>query len=86
MFFKEGIPEDYLDNGVDPAQFDFFDEAYLQLMVDLAQQVIHSIELIMLREDNTKHLYVTGGFARNPIFTTIMAIAFSSSLMRMPST
>lgn len=76
VFFKEGIPADYVDKGVDPLQLGSFQEAYLQLMVDLVQQVVHSIELIMSKEDHTKHLYVTGGFARNPIFTTLMAMAF----------
>jgi len=76
VFFKEGIPEEYVDKGVDPLQLGSFHEAYLQLMVDLVQQVVHSIELIMSKEDHTKHLYVTGGFARNPIFTSLMAMAF----------
>ena len=77
VFFKDGIPEEYLDRSVDLDQYASFEEAYIQLMVDLSRKVVHSIELIIPGEDNTKHLYITGGFAKNPIFTTIMAIAFS---------
>ena len=39
--------------------------------------MIHSIKLIIPLKDVTKHLYITGGFAKNPLFTTIMALAFN---------
>jgi sugar (pentulose or hexulose) kinase len=45
-------------------------------MVDLTRQVVHSIGLIVSEVDSTKHLYITGGFARNPIFRTILCLAF----------
>jgi sugar (pentulose or hexulose) kinase len=38
--------------------------------------VVFSIGLILGEKDSTQHLYVTGGFARNPIFRTILCLAF----------
>ncbi|MBN2807016.1 MAG: carbohydrate kinase, partial [Prolixibacteraceae bacterium] len=35
VFFREGIPADYLDEGIDYAQFESFDEAYHRFMFDL---------------------------------------------------
>jgi sugar (pentulose or hexulose) kinase len=75
-FFRKGIPEGWVDFNVDPGQFGSFEEAYTRLMVDLSRQVVHAIEMIIAEKDTTKHLYVTGGFARNSIFTTILSLAF----------
>ena len=76
VFFRKGIPVGLVDLGVDCRQFGSFDEAYTRLMVDLSRQVVHSIRLILGEKDSTQHLYITGGFARNPIFGTIMCLAF----------
>ena len=35
-----------------------------------------SINLIITPEDKTKNLYITGGFAKNPIFSRLMAGRF----------
>jgi sugar (pentulose or hexulose) kinase len=61
---------------VDLNQFESFEEAYSRLMVDLSRQVVHAIGLIKAVEDKTKHLYITGGFARNPIFISILSLAY----------
>ncbi|MDF1575384.1 MAG: FGGY family carbohydrate kinase [Bacteroidales bacterium] len=76
LFFRNGIPEGRVDTQADPGQFGSFEEAYTRLMVDLSVQVVKSIELILPGEDRTKHLYISGGFARNPIFRTILCLAF----------
>lgn len=75
-FFREGIPDGWVDSRVDPGQFDSFEEAYTRLMVDLSRQVVHSIGLIISKRDRTKQLYITGGFAKNPLFYTILSLAF----------
>ena len=76
LFFRKGIPEAWVDLGVDYRQFGSFEEAYTRLMVDLSRLAVHSIELILGEKDRTKDLYVCGGFAKNPIFSTILALTF----------
>jgi sugar (pentulose or hexulose) kinase len=77
VFFRKGIPVGLVDLGVECRQFGSFDEAYTRLMVDLCRNAVHSISLILGEKDNTEHLYITGGFARNPVFRTIICLAFS---------
>lgn len=76
LFFRNGIPEGWVDRQVDPGEFGSFEEAYTRLMLDLSRQVVHAIALIIAEKDTTKHLYITGGFARNAIFSTILSLAF----------
>ena len=76
VFFLGGIPEGWVDQRVDQGQFASFEEAYIQLMCDLSRQVVNSIRLILSPKDSTKHLYVTGGFAKNPIFRSLLCWAF----------
>ncbi|MCK4746021.1 MAG: hypothetical protein KAT15_03260, partial [Bacteroidales bacterium] len=75
-FFRGGIPEGWVDHRVDLGQFSSFEEAYTRLMTDLSRQVVYSIKLILPPKDTTKHLYITGGFAKNPIFRFILCWAF----------
>jgi len=76
LFFRNIRQEEWADSKVDPGQFASFEEAYTRLMVDLSRRVVHSIGLIIAERDLTKHLYITGGFARNAVFNTILAMAF----------
>lgn len=46
------------------------------MMVDLSRQVVQAIGLIRAANDTSLHLYITGGFARNPIFRTVISLAF----------
>jgi sugar (pentulose or hexulose) kinase len=76
VFFRKGIPVGLVDLGVNCRQFGSFEEAYTRLMLDLTLRVVHSIELILEADDSTRHLYITGGFARNSIFRTVLCLAF----------
>ncbi|MEN8156650.1 MAG: FGGY family carbohydrate kinase [Bacteroidota bacterium] len=76
VFFKGGVPEDHLDNSIVKETFDNFEEAYHQLMIDLADLTTESIGLIIGEEDRTKNMYISGGFAKNPIFLKLMAGSF----------
>lgn len=84
VFFTRGIPVGLVDLGIDCRQFGSFEEAYTRLMVDLMRKLIRSIELILGDEDSTQHLYITGGFVRNPIFRTIMCLAFPGKRIFSP--
>ncbi|MEN8202307.1 MAG: FGGY family carbohydrate kinase [Bacteroidota bacterium] len=76
VFFNGGVPEDHLDNTVNKETFDSFEEAYHQLMIDLTELTVASINLIIGKEDRTKNIYISGGFAKNPIFLKLMADSF----------
>lgn len=75
-FFRGGIPEGWVDRRVDLGQFSSFEEAYTRLMTDLSRQAVRSIRYILSPEDTTRHLYITGGFSKNPIFKNILCLAF----------
>jgi len=76
LFFRKGIPVGLVELGVDCGQFGSFEDAYTRMMVDLTRQVVQAIDLVRADNDSTLHLYITGGFARNPIFRTILCLAF----------
>ena len=84
VFFTKGIPVGLVDLGVDCRQFGSFEEAYTCLMVDLMRKVVRSIELILSQKDSIQHLYITGGFVRNPIFRTIICLAFPGKRIFTP--
>lgn len=76
VFFKEGVPEEYIDQSIRKESFDSFEEAYHQLIVDLVDLTVESIDLIIAKEDHTKNIYISGGFSKNPIFVTLMSSRF----------
>ncbi len=73
VFFREGIPADYVDNVVDLSQFLTFADAYHQMMFDLVDVCMESLRLISPADDETEVVYITGGFARNDTFVRLMA-------------
>ncbi len=73
LFFKEGIPFNYLDENVELENFRSAQEAYRQLMVDLTKLAMDSLNLILSKNDTTKSIYISGGFARNEIFVRLIA-------------
>lgn len=76
VFFKGPMPEDFIDKNADLSRFSSFEEVYHQLMIDLTGLCADSINLVITPEDQTKNLFVTGGFAKNPIFTKLLAKYF----------
>ena len=76
VFFHEGVPEDYVDLSIEKESFSSFEEAYHQLVIDLVDLTEESIGLIIGEEDNTKDMYISGGFSKNPIFLKLIASRF----------
>ena len=76
VFFNAGVPEDYVDMSVDKETFTNFNEAYHQLMIDLVDLTVESIGLIVGKSDQTRDMYISGGFSKNPIFLKLMASRF----------
>jgi sugar (pentulose or hexulose) kinase len=72
VFFQNGWPDDYVDIRVEPEQFTSFSRAYHQLMTDLTRIALNSLKMIIPVNDQTKKLYVSGGFNRNFIFIHLL--------------
>lgn len=77
VFFKEGIPPEYIDNSVDLSQIYSFEEAYHRFIFDLTLECISSVKLVMNGGNDVKKLFVSGGFARNEFFVRLLATFFS---------
>jgi sugar (pentulose or hexulose) kinase len=73
VFFKDGIPLNYIDESIDLTRFIDFSEAYHRLMFDLTRLNAKSIDLILTPDDGINQFYVSGGFARNEIFMRLLA-------------
>jgi len=78
IFFQGGVPEDFVDLSIEKETFGSFEEAYHRLVMDLVDLSKESIGLIIGKEDNTKHIYISGGFSKNPIFLKLIASHFSN--------
>jgi len=76
VFFHGGVPEDHVDLSIGKETFGNFEEAYHQLLMDLVDLTVKSIDLIISKEDRTKNIYISGGFSKNPIFLTLIASSF----------
>ncbi|MDX9882659.1 MAG: FGGY family carbohydrate kinase [Prolixibacteraceae bacterium] len=76
IFFKNGMPVDYVDTTVDLSAFSSFDEAYSRLVYDLILLCAEAIRLVIPENDDVKQLFVSGGFARNEIFVRLLASFF----------
>ncbi len=78
LFFPEGITA--FDGGLDKIDlsvFQTFDEAYTRMVMELTKLCIASIKLIIPANDETEILYVSGGFARNPIYLNLLKEHFT---------
>lgn len=73
VFFINGMPFDFIDKDADLSLFSSFDEAYHKLMYDLVGLLVESVKLVLAKDDQTKTVYISGGFARNEIFVRLIA-------------
>ncbi len=74
LFFDE-MSHDYISTA-NLSQFDDFSQAYHQLIIDLARLSIDKMQLIISQENDFEAIYITGGFARNDIFTRLIATMY----------
>jgi len=72
-FFRNGLAPDFIDRTADLNKFSGFGEAYHRFMYDLVNLCMESFALIVPAEDRTGIVYISGGFARNEIFTQLLA-------------
>jgi sugar (pentulose or hexulose) kinase len=76
VFFPHSIPADYYADLAFLKEFPDFKTAYHQLMFELTMFEINAIRLALDKKDSTENIYITGGFARNEIFTFLLATSF----------
>ena len=72
VFFKYGVPDDFIDDTVGAGDFNSFVEAYHQFMTDLTDIAVESVNLIIEGDDPTRNIFITGGFSKNPIFLALI--------------
>lgn len=73
VFFRDGVPEGYVDHKAALGSFSTFEEAYHKFMFDLVEVGMESLDLVIADDDQTEAVYISGGFARNEIYTRLLA-------------
>lgn len=73
VFFKNGVPENYVDENIDLSAFADLSEAYHRFMYDLTKLNKEAIDMILEPNEGVKNIYISGGFARNEIFIRLTA-------------
>lgn len=76
VFFKDGVPENYVNLTLDLSIFATFEEGYHQLMIDLVDLSCKAISLIQTKDNDTKAIYISGGFAKNDLYVKLIAARF----------
>jgi ribulose kinase len=59
-------------------KFENYEEAYTKLMIDLTELCVAAVNLVISANDETETLYISGGFARNPIFIHLLKTKYSN--------
>lgn len=81
IFFKNGVPKDYIDKSADLSEFSDFSGAYHRFMFDLTMLNKQSIDLILGISDEVENIYVSGGFARNEFFVRMLATFYPGKML-----
>ena len=76
VYFSDGLPSGFVDRKIDLTVYKNFNEAYHRLMIDLVSLTANSIDLITEKNYTSEDIYITGGFARNTLFVSLMATRF----------
>lgn len=78
VFFQSGSFSRQIKEYIDMYEFSSYEEAYHQLMIELCDLTVESIELVLPSHDDTENIYITGGFSRNEHFVNLITEAFPS--------
>ena len=76
-FFPNSIPADYYGDFNCLDKYPDFKSAYHQLMFELSVFEAEAIRFVLDKADTTENIYISGGFARNEIFTALLATFFT---------
>jgi sugar (pentulose or hexulose) kinase len=78
VFFQTGPYSRELKEYIDLYEFSNFEEAYHQLMNELADLTEEAINLVLPADDDTENIYITGGFSKNELFQNLISKAYPS--------
>jgi sugar (pentulose or hexulose) kinase len=81
VFFKPGPYSPVLKEFVDMYEFTTFEESYHQLMNELCDLTILSVNMVLPENDDTSIIYITGGFSRNELFLNLISEAYPAKLV-----
>ncbi len=73
LIFKHGMDDNYLGDTEVLESFESPIEAYHQLICELTKMEAKAISLVFDQTDNTKNIFITGGFVKNSIFCKSLA-------------
>jgi sugar (pentulose or hexulose) kinase len=76
VFFSETESTRQLKEDPDLFEFDNFVEGYHQLMIELCDLAVVAINLVITKADDTKKIYITGGFSKNDLFVKLIASSY----------
>jgi len=77
VYFPDG--KESFETGLETVDLNIFgnyEVAYTKLMIDLTELCVKAIQLVVPEKDEAETLYVSGGFARNPIFIDLIKTSF----------
>ena len=80
IFFKPGPYIPVLKEYIDMYEFNSFEEAYHQLMNELCDLTILSVNLVLPKNDDISNIYITGGFSKNELFLNLITEAYPTKL------
>ncbi len=76
VFLKDGAYPRELKEDPDLFEFDHFVEAYHQLMIELADMTLDSINLVIPENENLNSLILAGRFSANDLFVKLIASSY----------
>jgi hypothetical protein len=78
VFFQTDPYSRDLKEYIDMYEFNTYEEAYHQLMNELGDLIIESINLVIPIKDDIENIYITGGFSKNDLFLNLISRAYPS--------
>jgi len=78
VFFQTGPYARNLKEYIDMYEFSTYEEAYHQLMNELGELIIESVNLVIPANDDIENIYITGGFSKNDLFLNLISRAYPS--------
>ncbi len=76
VFFREGESAVKLKEEPELFEFDNFVEGYHQLLIELCDLTVESIERVIDERSPVDTIYITGGFSKNDIFLRLLASSY----------
>jgi hypothetical protein len=76
VFLKDGDYTREMKEDPDLFEFDHFVEAYHQLMIELSDMTLESINLVIPETENLNSLILTGRFSENDLFVKLIASSY----------